>query len=356
MSVDAARYLAKTRTTATLTELVQGFKLRARDVALTFTKWGVTVRRMRVTVLASLFLTVNLIFSSLPSDHAARAGALAAEPMSVVVTIPVLKDLADRVGGVHVRTISLLTGNENEHTYSPKPSDLIAIERARVLLEIGLGLEIWVRSLINNSGNSGLVVVTTSKGIALVRRHDATDEPQQSVQRRPDGNPHVWLDPENAKIMLRHITDAFSKVDPAHAVEYRKNQAGYLAELDQVQTDLMNRTRGIRDRRIVAHHPAWPYFARRFGFTIVGEIVTQPGAEPSPRHVQNLITRIRKDQIRVIVSEPQLNRKVPEMLARETGARVVVLTALPGALAGTDSYLDMLRYNVLQLARAFEPS
>jgi ABC-type Zn uptake system ZnuABC Zn-binding protein ZnuA len=282
--------------------------------------------------------------------------AMGAEPVAVVVTIPVLKDLADRIGGPHVRTVSLLSGNENEHTYSPKPSDLIAVGRARVLLEIGLGLEIWVRSLVQNSSNNSLLVVTTSKGIALVRRHEAADESHRTVRKGPEGNPHVWLDPENAKVMLRHITEAFITVDPEHASEYRKNQAGYLAELDRLQKELIERARDIPDRRIVAHHPAWPYFARRFGFTIVGEIITQPGAEPSAHHLQNLIERIRKDHIRVIVSEPQLNPKLPEMLARETGARVVVLTPLPGAIAGTESYLDMLRYNVLQLARGFEAS
>jgi ABC-type Zn uptake system ZnuABC Zn-binding protein ZnuA len=305
------------------------------------------------SAIVALFLALTLVA---PSSFLCLHAALGAEPMPVVVTIPVLKDLADRIGGPHVRTLSLLSGNENEHTYSPRPSDIIAVGRARVLLEIGLGLEVWVRSLVKNSSNNRLLVVTTSKGIALVRRHEATDESHRTGRKGPEGNPHVWLDPENAKVMLRHITEAFSSVDPEHASEYRKNQAGYLAELDRLQKELIEQSREIPDRRIVAHHPAWPYFARRFGFTIVGEIVTQPGAEPSAHHLQNLIERIRKDHIRVIVSEPQLNPKLPEMLARETGARIVVLTPLPGAIPGTESYLDMLRYNVLQLSRGFAVS
>ena len=172
--------------------------------------------------------------------------------------------------------------------------------------------------------------------------------------RHRSGNPHVWLDPENAKIMMRHITEAFITLDPDHASEYRRNQADYLLQLDQLQRELVERLRHLADRRIVVYHPAWPYFARRFGFRIVGEIVTQAGAEPSAHHLQALISRIREDRLRVIVSEPQMNQKIPEALARETGARVVVLTPLPGGVAGTETYLDMLRYNVLQLAQALE--
>jgi ABC-type Zn uptake system ZnuABC Zn-binding protein ZnuA len=277
--------------------------------------------------------------------------ARTAEPLPVAVTIPVLKDFAERVGGAHVRVVSLMSGLENEHTYSPRPSDLVAVKQARVLLQIGLGLEVWVSSLIKNAGNPGLLVVTTSRGIALMR--DRNGE-ASTGDDHPGGNPHVWLDPENAKIMLRHITDAFSTVDSAHAADYRGNQAAYLRQLDQLQTELSDRVGRLADRKIVVHHPAWPYLARRFGFQIRGEIMSQAGAEPSARHIQELITTIRKERIRVIVSEPQLNRRIPELLARETGARVIVLTALPGAVAGTETYLDMLRYNVLQLSQALE--
>jgi ABC-type Zn uptake system ZnuABC Zn-binding protein ZnuA len=216
-------------------------------------------------------------------------------------------------------------------------------------------LEVWVGSLVKSASNKNLTVVTTSKGIALVREHESR-EPTNRMGRgaRRFGNPHVWLDPENAKIMLRHITDAFSAADPQHAGDYRKRQADYLIELDRLQSELTMRVRDLPDRRIIVHHPAWPYFARRFGFQVFGEILSQPGSESSAQHLQRLIATMRKEHIHVIVSEPQLNQKIPEVLAHETGARVVVLTPLPGALPGTETYLDMLRYNVHQLARTLE--
>ena len=284
------------------------------------------------------------------------AWASTAEPIPVVATIPVLKDMVEQVGGTHVSVTSLISGLESEHTYSPKPSDLVAISRARLLVQIGVGLEVWVQPLIRNAQNSNLLVITTSKGIALIRDHDPQTVPAASAgsspQTRQGGNPHIWLDPENAKIMIRHITDALIQVDAAHASEYRTNQAGYLRRLDDLQSELIAHVRKLPDRRLVVHHPAWPYYARRFGFEIVGEITSQSGAEPSARHLQGLVNKIRKDRIKVIVTEPQLNQKLPLLLANETGARMIVLSPLPGGLPGTDSYLDLLRYNTGQLVDA----
>ena len=276
------------------------------------------------------------------------------EPINIVVTIPVLKDLTEQVGGRHVRVTSLLSGYENEHTYSPKPSDLVAVRKARLLFEIGIGLEVWVSSLVKNAGSASLRVVTTSKGIALLRDRPDREGELHAAEEEDQGNPHIWMDPENATTMMRHITEALIQVDPAHATEYRSNQASYLRKLDQLRGDLSDRIRRLADRRFIAHHPAWPYFARRFGFQIVGTIQPQSGSEPSALHLHDLIATIKKDRIKVVVSEIQLSQKIPEMLAKETGARVVVLTTLPGGLPHTETYLDMLRYNVLQLANALD--
>ncbi|HXF94221.1 MAG TPA: metal ABC transporter substrate-binding protein [Nitrospiraceae bacterium] len=323
-------------------------------IALTFAVPGATVPPMffRPVPLAAWTIAA---FGAYFSGVLTLPVAFAAAPVDVVVTIPVLKDLTEHVGGPHVRVVSLLSGYENEHTYSPKPSDLIAVRKAQILFEVGLGLEVWVSSLVKNAGNPNLLVVTTSRGIGLIRDHQPHDEAAKTGQNAsPVGNPHVWLDPENASIMLRHVTEALSTVDPEHAAEYRQNQATYLRRLDALRAELLERLRRVPDRRVVVHHPAWPYFARRFGIQVVGTILNQPGTEPSAHHLQSLIDQIKKERIKVIVSEAQLNPKIPEVLARETGARVVVLTTLPGAIAGTETYLDMLRYNVLQLASALE--
>ena len=189
----------------------------------------------------------------------AGAPAWAGEPLPVVVTIPVLKDWAEQIGGSHVRVLSLISGLESEHSYSPKPSDLIALRKARVLLQIGIGLEVWVSSLVKNSGNAGLLVVTTSEGIDLIDGDEAhTGVRQAHDDRHPSGNPHVWLDPDNATVMIRHISDAFSRADPAHAVEYRRNEAAYVRQIEQLRAELTEQLRQVPERRIIVHPPAWP--------------------------------------------------------------------------------------------------
>ena len=280
----------------------------------------------------------------------------AQEPINVVVTIPVLKDLAEQIGRSHVQVKSLLSGYENEHTYSPKPTDLVAVRNARLLFEVGLGLEVWVASLVKNAGSASLRVVTTSDGITLI--HDGSDDHDihhvQGSKASPSGNPHIWMDPDNVALMVHHITDALIEIDPAHAHDYRTNQTAYLQQLDHLTHALSDQVRALTDRRFVAHHPAWPYLAKRFGFRIAATIQIHSGTEPSALHIQSLIDTIRQERLKVIVSEIQLSQKLPKLLSQESKARVVVLTTLPGGLPGTETYIDMLRYNVLQLVQALQ--
>jgi ABC-type Zn uptake system ZnuABC Zn-binding protein ZnuA len=268
-----------------------------------------------------------------------------AAPLKVVATLPILKEFAEHVGGEHVQVTSLITGFESEHSYSPKPSDLRVINEARLLLEIGLGLEVWVQGLVKNAGSPGLHVVTTSRDISIIR--DADDPDSQ-------GNPHIWLDPENAKIMTRHIAQALIEADPANALEYRTNLDNYLKRLSDSEQELTRHVAVLRDRRIVTYHPAWPYFARRFGFRIEGDIIRQVGSEPTAAQLARLAGRMKTEKIKVIVSEPQLNQKLAQTLARETGARIVLLSTLPGAIKGTETYLSMLQYDITKLVEALQ--
>ena len=302
-------------------------------------------------ILLTLLIIVAVPCEWTPSTTARLA--FAAEPLNVVVTLPVLKDWVQQIGGSHVRVVSLMTGYESEHTYSPKPSDLVAVRKASLLFEVGAGLEVWVSSLVKNAGNASLQVVTTSKDIELIQDHTEPAGDTHAHQHAP-GNPHVWLDPGAAATMVQHISNAMAAADPAHAPEYRTNTAAYLQSLLRVQEESLDRLNKVPNRAVIVHHPAWPYFARRYDLRIAGTILTQPGGEPSARHLHTLIEAIKRDHIRVIISEVQLNQKVPQLLARETGARIAVLTTLPGGLPGTETYLDMLRYNVLQLAQALE--
>jgi len=280
------------------------------------------------------------------------ASLYAAEPIAVVATLPVLKGFTEEIGGAHVRVSSLISGMESEHTYTPKPSDVIAIRRARLLIKIGLGLEVWIDPIIKNADRVDLPVVITSQGVSLLNDSaHALEHPGESL-----ANPHIWLDPENVKIMIRNIVEGLIRVDPAHEDDYIQNQSRYIRDLDLLVKELMETVKALPDKAIITHHPAWPYFSRRFGFIIKGDILSQIGSRPSARHIGGLIDLIRKEGVRVIVSEPQLSPKIPRILADETGATIVVLSPLPGAIPGTETYFDLLRHNTQVLVAALRGS
>jgi ABC-type Zn uptake system ZnuABC Zn-binding protein ZnuA len=280
------------------------------------------------------------------------AGA-AENKLQVVTTLPVLKDFVEQIGQERVSVTTLLTGMESEHTYTPKPGDVLAIKKARLLVQVGLGLEVWVKGMISNAENSNLLLITASNGIPLIR-DDEKPAKGEEFHFHEGGNPHIWLDPENAKIMVREITDGLVKVDPAGKDFYLKNQGVYLTTLDRTETILLAELKGLKNKTIITQHPAWPYFARRFGLKVAGNIVTQIGAEPSAKQIRSLIQLIKKENIRVIISEPQLSNKIPQTIASETGARLIVLSPLTGAIPGTETYISLIEYNVHQIIEAIK--
>ena len=281
--------------------------------------------------------------------------ALAQEPIRVVTTLPLLKEFVEQIGGPHVNATSLLTGLENEHTYTPKPSDLEAVHQARLFVQVGVGLEVWAQPLLKAAKRPGLTIVTASQGIPLIRDQEPGSAPEPN-HAHAFGNPHVWLDPVNAKTMIHTLTKALIAAAPAHRATFLTNQARYLKEIDAVQASINEQAHLLPDRRLITHHNAWPYFARRFGFRIEGVILEQPGSEASAKTLASLIKLVRQKRIRVIVMEPQLNPKVAQLLAQETGATLVTLTPLPGGLPGTDTYLAMLDHNARTLIDALRAS
>jgi len=239
--------------------------------------------------------------------------------LRVVTTIGVLADWARQVGGDRVEVTSLLTGNESPHTYEAKPQDAALLARADVLFRVGLGLEDWLDPVIENSGNKKLVVVDAAAGVTDVIQGDERDR---------TGNPHIWLDPELAKTGIANLVKELVKLDPKGESLYRRREAGFREQLDSLMTAIHRQVATLPDKRFVSFHEAWPYFARRFGLTIVATVEPIPGQEPSARELARLVDLIRRERIKVITTEPQLPSSLPEMLAKETGAKLVSLNPL----------------------------
>jgi len=266
--------------------------------------------------------------------------------IQVVTTLGVLADWAREVGGDRVKVTSLLTGLEGEHTYEVKPEDTRLIARANVLFRVGLGLEDWLDPVVQNAGNSQLVTVDAAAGIPKLLDSDGSDP------EHPRGNPHVWLDPEYAEIGIENLVAALARVDPRGESLYRARARAYRLRLDSLTQALTAVVQELPDHRFISFHDAWPYFAERFGFQIAASIEPIPGQEPSARSIAELVDLIRRENVRVVASEPQLPSDIPAMLARETRARVVTLTPLTGAIPGINDYVSLIRYNVETLGAA----
>jgi len=257
--------------------------------------------------------------------------------LRVVTTIGVLADWARQVGGDRVEVTSLLSGNESPHTYEIKPADVKTVADARILFKVGLGMEEWLDPAIQNSGNKTLVVVDAAAGLTDIVQGDEHDR---------SGNPHIWLDPEYAKVGIKTLVTELVKLDPKGESLYRKHEAAYFVRLDSLSAAISAEFAGLRDRRLITYHDAWPYFARRFGLDIIATVEPIPGQEPSARELARLVDLIRREHIKVITTEPQLPSALPDMLARETGVKVVVLNPLEcegGYVAALGNSANVLR-------------
>ncbi|NOY44924.1 MAG: zinc ABC transporter substrate-binding protein [Deltaproteobacteria bacterium] len=271
---------------------------------------------------------------------AAPAGAT--DRIRVVTTLPDLADWVREIGGDRVEVRSLLTGLETPHTYEPRVSDVKAVAGSRVLVMVGLGLEEWVEGLVQNARNSELIRVEAARGVPTIQGGDHDGG---------GGNPHVWLDPARAETMCRNIARALERADPFAGDYYEVRLQAYRARLRRVADRVRARVAALPDRRFLAYHPAWPYFAEGLGFELVGTVVEQPGRQPSARALARLIDRIRTEGIRVLVTEPQLPSKLPDLLHQETGIRVVTLSPLLGA-SPAQTYLELLERNAQTLIDA----
>ena len=306
--------------------------------------------RKPLRLLGIVCVAIAALFFASPPAQAAK--------VRVVATLTDLADFAREVGGDHVEVRSLATGVEDTHGVPMKPSFVPLLNRADVVVLAGFGCEhSFLPALIEASKNPNLQAgkpgyVDCSKGVTPRDVPKSTDRSGGDVH--PEGNPHYLLDPVLARTAVQNICAALVEVAPQYEADFTRNRDAYLARLDAKITEWEAALAPYKGTKIVSYHEHWPYFAGRFGLVYFGTIELKPGIDPTPRHIQELITTMKTDHVPLVVREPQFPEKVPALIARQTGAALVKLPIMPGGVPGTDTYMAEMDYIVNTVATALK--
>jgi len=303
---------------------------------------------MLVTILISLNLLSSPVLAG--SAPARQEG----KPLEVVTTLGVLADLARTLGGPYVHAEALADPRQDPHYVEPKPTLMEKARAADLFVEVGLGLELWGDKVVAGSGNPRIQAgqpgrVIASQGVQTLELPAVLSREWGDVH--PQGNPHVWLDPLNARIMAENIERALAAADPAHAEAFHTNLEAFQRRIDealfgaelvddvgarqlarQARAGRLNeylereglsdklggwlaRAAPLRGRPIITYHKTCIYLAERFGFTIPIEIEEKPGIPPSARQRDHVVERIRTLGVKTLLQEVFYERAAADYFA-----------------------------------------
>jgi zinc/manganese transport system substrate-binding protein len=278
--------------------------------------------------------------------------------LNVVATLPDFGSLAREIGGDKVSVTVMAKPTEDPHFVDARPSFVVQLRTADVLIEGGAELEIgWLPPLLQNARNPKIEAgkpgrVQASAGIRLM--NVPTNATRAAGDVHALGNPHFMSDPIIAKAVAQHIAQAFSAVDPPNAGSYQSNYQKFEATINARLQEWGTALLPFKGQNVVAYHDSWPYFAHRFGINIDIFLEPKPGIPPSPSHLVEVIAQIKAQKIKSIIVEPFQDRKIAEKVASETGAKVVDFAQFPGGIPNTDSYVKLMDALVSRLAGALK--
>ena len=323
-----------------------------------------------------------------------------AEKIKVVTTLPTLKALVEEVGGDRVEVIALARGDQDPHFVTPTPILMRRTREADLFVENGFTLERWADEVVNGSGNSRIFRgtpgrVIAAEGIAAMEIPSVLSREMGDIH--PQGNPHVWLDPLRAKIEATNIADALKRVDPGNAVYYESRKESFHSRIDEALfgKELLNlvgigkltrlawtgqlheflesnkfrgepllakaggwlaEARALNGTKLYEFHKVWVYFAGLFGMELSGTIEERPGIPPGPQHTRQVTMRIKAESIPLILVDNFYDPALPNHIARETGARVVMLPNQVEGEPGIETYFELIDYLIARITEGLEPS
>ena len=287
------------------------------------------------------------------------AATLATAQLKVVATIPDLVDIAQEIGGEHVTVTGIAKGTENIHSVSIRPSHLAAVNRADVLIQIGLSLEhAYVPSLLEKGRNPRIQpgtpgFINCSEGWAAL---DVPDEISRgdAADIHPLGNPHMNLDPRGGRHIATRIRDGLVRADPEHAAAFERNFAAYGKKLDAAEARWEKLAAKLKGKKIAVYHNDFTYFARSRGMEIVASVESKPGVPPSPGDLAETVKVLRREGVKVLLSAKWSNNKDVRFVAEKAGARVVEIPIMVNGVPGADTWIGMMDTLHRSLVAAFE--
>ena len=268
-------------------------------------------------------------------------GSLSFAQIKIVTTTTVIYDLAKQVGKDKVKVDYLCRGDQDPHFLEVMPSYMLKLRNADLVFKIGLDLEKWLPQLIDGSRNDNLKLIDLSEGI------DKKEVPTKKLDAsygdvHPYGNPHYYLDPSNAKVMVKEIYDALANESPGDEPYFKKNMDAYLSKLDAKINDWNSQMTKIKGKSIIFFHSSWAYFADHYGIKIAGYVEPKPGIPPTPSHNAEIIQLVKNAGIKAIIMENYYDDSAPKQISQITGVNVLKVPVGVYGKAGIDSYIQMI--------------
>lgn len=298
----------------------------------------------------TLVLAVSAVFLSLPAQ---------AKKLNIVTSTTDMAALTQEVGGDKVTVESIARGYQDPHFVEAKPSFLLKLRNADLLVTVGLQLEIgWLPPLITQSGNARIQVGAPGY-LDASQFAEILDIPTGPVTRamgdvHPLGNPHYWLDPGSGRRIARGIAAKLGELDPADGAYFQQRFQDFDKRLSEAEKKWGAQMAPFHGRKVVTYHNSFPNFAKHFHLNVVGYVEPRPGIPPTPSHTFELIGLMKRENCKVVLVEPYFDLKTPNSIGAATGAKVVVYLPSVGGEKDVTDYFKLFDYDIALLTKAFQ--
>ncbi len=279
--------------------------------------------------------------------------------LNVIATTEDLASIAREVGGDRITVESIAKGYQDPHFVEAKPSFILKLQRADLLIVVGRELEIgWLPPLVQQSRN-GKIQPGAEGYLDASLTAQILEIPNGNITRamgdvHPFGNPHYWTDPENGKRIAKAVSEKLVQFRPSDRAVFEQRLADFTSRLDAAEKRWLAMTAPYKGTKVVTYHRSFPNFAERFGLDIVGYVEPRPGIPPTPQHTLDLINEMKRQNIKLVLVEPYFDLKTPQAIGRETGAQVLVMPPSVGGVKEITDYFKLFDYDINLLIDAIK--